>query len=209
MEEGWPTRVALPCFCFERGQEKGSLLWSAAARDGGGLHGAEASGQVPTSGVLRSMGPRKDPGSHWLLLVPPRSRGPATPPGDLRGPPSPARPSPSQGTRPSSALLKPLPFHGHGDLLSIWEREVAPSRVCLSVRPGCALSEHVHSPLTPWPSGSSTVPPSRPPQGRRWPGNPRPPTVALLAIPVLAPTAPRLHDPPHRLFPKLLSRARV
>lgn len=103
----------------------------------------------------------------------------------------------------------PCLFMDMGTFYPSRKREVAPSRVCLSVCPGCALSEHVHSPLTPWPSGSSTVPPSRPPQGRRWPGNPRPPTVALLAIPVLAPTAPRLHDPPHRLFPKLLSRARV
>lgn len=103
----------------------------------------------------------------------------------------------------------PCLFMDMGTFYPSRKREVAPSRVCLSVRPGCALSEHVHSPLTPWPSGSSTGPPSCPPQGRRWPGNPRPPTVALLAIPVLAPTAPRLHDPPHRLFPKLLSRARV
>lgn len=103
----------------------------------------------------------------------------------------------------------PCLFMDMGTFYPSRKREVAPSRVCLSVRPGCALSKHVDSPLTPWPSGSSTGPPSRPPQGRRWPGNPRPPTVALLAIPVLAPTAPRLHDPPHRLFPKLLSRARV
>lgn len=103
----------------------------------------------------------------------------------------------------------PCLFMDMGTFYPSRKREVAPSRVCLSVRPGCALSKHVDSPLTPWPSGSSTVPPSRPPQGRRWPGNPRSPTVALLAIPVLAPTAPRLHDPPHRLFPKLLSRARV
>lgn len=160
MEEGWPTRVASPCFCFERGQEKGSPLWSAAARDGGGLHGAEASGQVPTSGVLRSMGPRKDPGSHWLLLVPPRSRGPATPPGDPRGPPSPARPSPSQGTRPSSALLKPLAFSWTwGPSIHLGKGKLCRAgSVCLSAQAVHSVNMSIH----PSPHGHLAPPLSHP-----------------------------------------------
>lgn len=43
----------------------------------------------------------------------------------------------------------PCLFMDMGTFYPSRKREVAPSRVCLSVRPGCALSKHVDSPLTP------------------------------------------------------------
>lgn len=160
MEEGWPTRVASPSFCFERGQEKGPPLWSAAARDGGGLHGAEASGQVPTSGVLRSMGPRKDPGSHWLLLVPPRSRGPATPP---RGPAGASLTCPALSFPGNSAVQRPSQtpclFMDMGTFYPSRKRKLRRAgSVCLSAQAVHSVNMSIH----PSPHGHLAPPLSHP-----------------------------------------------